>query len=374
MFIYADESGHSGKHIFNNPPFYFQAAILSLADTEPILSTVANKYIRQLDVDRLHANELKFDMVETIASCFVELLSDLNWEFHVSIIEKPYLSVTKFVDRVFDSFENKGVRWLWYNHELFRHTLCILFDEVLSMQKKKGFWNAYLKDNYAGICSVAKWALKKLDRFPMDQRLKTVATDGLSFALKYPEEITLLASRTKKSYRGHTPNMVGFSSLIHAIHSFCKKNNVSPSAFVHDSQSEFSSTMREYHNLFAGVRTIDNGSGLMVRLEETDYDLGKFSIALSKNVISLQACDLFLKLFQKSDCIRSIGLRDKFSKQLNPFYISRQSSEMIVYGWFLKLSNADLTDEQIQTGKEIIKKMEDRFFKERAEFESKKAL
>jgi hypothetical protein len=75
MFIYADESGHSGKHIFNNPPFYFQAAILSSADTEPILSTVANKYIRHLGVARLHANELKFDMVETIASSFVELLS-----------------------------------------------------------------------------------------------------------------------------------------------------------------------------------------------------------------------------------------------------------------------------------------------------------
>jgi hypothetical protein len=45
------------------------------ADTEPILSTVANKYIRHLGVARLHANELKFDMVETIASSFVELLS-----------------------------------------------------------------------------------------------------------------------------------------------------------------------------------------------------------------------------------------------------------------------------------------------------------
>jgi hypothetical protein len=90
MFIYADESGHSGKHIFNSPPFYFQAAILSLNDTEPILSPIANKYIRYLNVDRLHANELKPDMLETIASSFVELLSDSNWEFHVTVIEKPY--------------------------------------------------------------------------------------------------------------------------------------------------------------------------------------------------------------------------------------------------------------------------------------------
>jgi len=250
MYIYADESGHSGKHIFNDPPFYFQGAILSTIDTEPLLTEMANKYIQELGVSRLHANELKPNLVERIASAFLELLSNSNWQFHLTIIEKPYLSVTKFVDSLFDSAENKGVRWLWYNHQFFRHILCILFDEILSEQEKIDFWNAYLKDDHAGICSIAKRTLEKLDGFPMDKRLRGIAIDGLSFALKYPEEITLMASRTKKSYKGHTPNMVAFSSLIQAVHKFCKENNVSPIAFIHDSQSEFGSIMREYHKIF----------------------------------------------------------------------------------------------------------------------------
>ena len=37
MYIYADESGHSGRHIFNEPLFYFQGAIISEIDTEPPL-------------------------------------------------------------------------------------------------------------------------------------------------------------------------------------------------------------------------------------------------------------------------------------------------------------------------------------------------
>ncbi len=35
MYIYADESGHSGRHIFNDPLFYLQGAIISEIDTEP---------------------------------------------------------------------------------------------------------------------------------------------------------------------------------------------------------------------------------------------------------------------------------------------------------------------------------------------------
>ena len=131
---------------------------------------------------------------------------------------------------------------MWYNHEFSRHTLCILFDDLLDLKKKKEFWSAYLKDDYKGICAVANWALVRLDSFPMDRRLREVATDGLTFALKYPAEITLMASRTKRSYKGHTPNMVAFSSLIQAIHKFCKENNVSPITFIHDSQSEFGPT------------------------------------------------------------------------------------------------------------------------------------
>lgn len=372
MYIYADESGHSGRHIFNDPLYYFQGAIISEIDPEPILSEVAEKYLAELGLTMLHANEMRQSIVERIAASFLCLLDQIKWIFHITAIEKPYLAVTKFVDSLFDSYENKGVRWLWYNHEYFRHTLCILFDEILLREDKKSFWTAYLADDFNRIASVVEIALQRINAIKIDKRLRQVVVEGLNFALKYPEEITLLASMTKKSYKGHTPNMVAFSSLIQAVHKFCKENNMKPEAFVHDSQSEFGSTMREYHNLFSRVRLEHNSSGLALQGERVEYDLGKFSLSLSKQSVGLQAVDIFLWLFQRRDKIKSIGLRNELLYVTEPFYISRNSSERIVIGWLLKLSNSDLTEEDIERGKTTIKRMEDIHLKQLMEFEKKR--
>jgi len=371
MFVYADESGHSGRYIFNEPRYYFQGAILSVIDPESLLHPIAEKYRNELGVDRIHASEIKPHIVERIGAAFLSLLKDIKWTFHLTVIEKPYLSVTKFVDTVFDSFENKGARWLWYNHEFFRHVLCCLFDQVLSDQMKKDFWDAYLKDDRQSIMSVIKIALKKLSELPIDARLYQVSKDALDFALKYPDEITLMASMTKKSYKGHTPNMVAFSSMIQAVHKFCKDHGVVPQAFIHDPQSEFGSTMQEYHTLLARLRLKHSKSGMLLDAESPDYDLGKFSLTPSEQLTSLQAVDIFLWLSQRGEKVKSEGLKQALRDRTEPFCISRKSSEMQVYAWLFRLSTTELSPKQIESGKEIIKKMEKTHFKKLKEFESK---
>ncbi|MDY6904044.1 MAG: DUF3800 domain-containing protein [Thermodesulfobacteriota bacterium] len=369
MYIYADESGHSGRHIFNDPLFYLQGAIISEVDTEPILSEVAEKYIAELGLTRLHANEMSLHDIENIAASFLSLLSNIKWVFHITAIEKPYLAVIKFVDSLFDSYENKGARWLWYNHEFFRHTLCTLFDDMLFEEDKKIFWEAYLSDDFTGIASVVKIALQRINQIRIDKRLYQVATDGLDFALKHPEEITLLASRTKKSYKGHTPNMVAFSNLIQAVHKFCKENKVAPKVFIHDSQSEFGPTMKEYHALFGRARLEQNASGLGFKSDEVEYDFGKFSLSSSKQLASLQAVDLLLWLYQKQERIKSIGLSNKLLDASDPFYISRISSEMITRGWLYKLSNHEFSEDQILYGEEMVAEMEKVHFGKLRQFE-----
>lgn len=358
MFIYADESGHTGKHIFNEPPFYRQGAILSVNDPEPNLSLVVDRFKKKLNVTRLHANELPQPVVEKIALSFLEPLADINWVFHITVIEKPYLSVTKFVDSIFDSSENKGVRWLWYNHELFRHTLCCFFDDLLPTDVKQKFWEAYLKDDYQGICSVVKFAFDQLDEIDTDARLKEVAKDGLTFALENPREITLMANLTKKSYKGHTPNMVAFISLLQTVHKFCKENDVVPETFIHDPQSEFGATMRKYHRLHSNVRTNEHKFGLPQSPERVEYGLGKFSLSPAKDIASLQAVDVFLWLSQRGERVKNNELQELLQSRTEPFYISRAMSEMIVAKSFLELSTTEFTPDQIVKGKAIIDDME----------------
>jgi hypothetical protein len=372
MYIYADESGHTGKYIFNEPPFYFQGAILSTVDTESLLNPIADYFKKKLNVCRLHANELQQPVVEEIALLFLKPLTDINWVFHITVVEKQYLSVTKFVDSIFDSFENKGVRWLWYNHEFFRHTLCCFFDDLLSTKVKRKFWEAYLKDDYQGICSVMKFALNRIDKIDINARLKEVSKDGLTFALENPKEITLMANQTKKSYKGHTPNMVAFISLLQSIHEFCKKNNVVPETFIHDPQSEFGATMREYHNLHSNVRTREHKLGLPQSPERVKYGLGEFALCPAKDVASLQAVDIFLWLSRRTDKIENEELKRILISRTDPFYISRAMSEMIVYKWILQFSTTEFTQEQLIKGKKIIEDLEQSHLKRLDEFKSKR--
>jgi len=204
-----------------------------------------------------------------------------------------------------------------------------------------------LRDDYDGIVSILEWTLEILDSFVLDRRLEEVVRD-----------VTLMAGRTRKSYKGHTPNMVAFSSLIDAIHSFCQENEVVPKAFVHDPQSEFGPTMKEYHEIFSRMRIPRSSSGLLARGEKIGYDLGKFSLTPSKHLTCLQAVDLFIWLSQRIERIKSPGLRQSLLDKTNPFYISRASSEMMTFAWFHKLSTADFTEQQIKEAKEMIEKME----------------
>jgi len=358
MFVYADESGHTGKHIFNDPKFYLQGAILSVDDPEHILAPIVDNLKSKHSLTKIHANELPQPLVEEIAFSLLEAIKNSNWVFHVTVIEKPYLSVTKFVDSIFDSAENKGARWLWYNHEFFRHSLCCFFDDLLPTEMKQQFWKAYLEDNYKSICSVLKFCLDQLNIIDTDARLKEVTKDGLTFAIENPNEITLMASQTKKSYKGHTPNMVAFISLLQSAHKFCKQNNTTPKVFVHDPQSEFGQSMREYHNLHSNVVVRGHKLGLPQSPERVEYGLGDFSLMASKDVGALQAVDIFLWLSQRMDKVQNGQICEILQNRIDPFYISRDMSELLRYKWIIEFSKKQLSQEEIKKGKETIRKLE----------------
>jgi hypothetical protein len=374
MYIYADESGHTGRAIFHKPRFYLQGAILSIGDTEPLLQPICNHYKTELAVDRLHANELDQSLVEEIAATVLNALGKVEWVFHVTKIEKQYLGVTKFVDSIFDSGENKGARWLWYTHEFFRHTLCCFFDDLLPTEVKRGFWEAFLCDDYEGISCVLAFALEQLEAIYVDARLKEVAGDALSFALENPEEITLMAAQTKKSYKGHTPNMVAFMSLLQAVHRFCKDRGTTPKVFIHDPQCEFGQAMREYHSLHSSIRIAESETGMPEPPERVEYGLGEFALRSSKEVASLQMVDVLLWLTQRSDRVEDEMLRCALAEHTDPFYISRAMSDMIVFTGLLRSSKTELTEEQLLEAKKAVDGLEQAHLKRLSEFRNEKGM
>lgn len=330
MYIYADESGHSGRYIFNAPSVYYQGAIFSTKDIEEIVKPIINRALINFNLERIHANELKpHQNIEIIKDCITSL-KGCKWEFFLFQMQKPYLSVTKFVDTIFDPADNKGIPPFWYRKDYYRHTLCCLFDDALTEKSKQKFWLAYLDDDRNEIINVLRNVKNYISRYcKIGDELHTVAMRGIDFAIKNIEEIGLFNKNKKSAYKQNTPNMVAFSVLLQAVHLFCENNTASPQKFIHDQQSEFGSTMREYHKIFHKIKISDEVTGKAPLLEDSKYDLGSFSLESSKKSYGLQLVDLFIWAHQREETDELKQIKDNIPACANNSYISRGTSELI---------------------------------------------
>jgi hypothetical protein len=372
MYIYADETGNTGRDVFALPEFYREGAIFAVEDIETLVSATLERFKRELGVPRIHANETPREKVREIGEAILDALdAGTTWCFHLTAIEKPFLVSTKFVDTVFDSGENRGARWLWYNIAFFRHTLCCLIDDMLTPKNRQAFWWAYLADDHEGVKSAVRNARTYLDRITKDRRLVNVVLDAFDFALNHPEEITLMASRRRDSYKGHTPNMVAFTVLMQGAHEFAETHASAPQAFYHDQQSEFGKSMRECFEILSRLSMTQpeitrpwQPTDLKVR----EYDVWKFNMPSSKDYPPLQAVDVLLWIMQRNDEVGFEMLRERIQKKAEPFYISRGISELIRLAGLKKLAERSFTDDELLRGQELRDQMEADFRKNLQDF------
>ena len=374
MFIYADESGNSGRNLFDPAQeIYGQGAILTLADAEPIVEPVIRPHLETRGLRRIHANELPPHEVATIAVQLIGALDEVGpWEFHVTAIHKPYLATTKFVDTVFDSGENIGARNLWYNLEFLRHVICCAIDDMLTPRNRQRFWAAFLGDDIEAIKASIRNADTYLYRNVEDPRLREVIRDAFRGALRYPEQLTLSVARARGAYRDHTPNMVAFSSLLQAINEFAHVQGRPPVAFFHDEQQEFRTSMRQMHEFFGPVRRIDTGR-LVPEIQRVEYDLARFSTPSSRDLTPLQAVDVLLWIEQRDDDHPAIAhAKVRLSEKTNDFYISRGMSELIVRSWLQRIYGEAMPVEQLVRGRELVEEIEHRHLDRVRQFESER--
>jgi hypothetical protein len=91
VFVYADESGHSGRNIFDEKsPTYFQGAIISLGDVDPIINGVVQRHCQALSVPRLHSNQHQEHVVSIICADLLDALEKHLGNFH-------YVSFTNLI-------------------------------------------------------------------------------------------------------------------------------------------------------------------------------------------------------------------------------------------------------------------------------------
>jgi hypothetical protein len=330
MFVFADETGHSGRHIFNAPPLYKLGALLSVPDPEPVLKPVIDQMLAELGVERLHANAHSVEQNVRIAHGVMDVLDASGpWQFDLAEIDKEYVSVTKFVDLIFDNGENSAVPPHWYLMEIFRHALCLACDGILTPINRRKFWEAFLIGDRDGLRQCVRNARTYALRVE-DPLLRKVIIEAFDFFLKKTECFTLNASG-KKAYQGDTPNMIAFSILLQAVNKFAEGHNSPPIAFVHDRQDEFKGTMREWYSIFGPIIMDDDDRGWWPNVRKILHDLPAFTIAASETSPSLQTVDNLLWIERRESSEKALKeCQERLRKSSNPYFITPWMSQMIM--------------------------------------------
>lgn len=342
MYVYADESGNSGRNLFDSrQPIHRQGAILTLTDIEEACTAIIRPLLS--GAERLHAHEIAPREALEIGRRIVESLNTMDaWEFHVTAIEKQYVATTKFVDLLFDSGENPNVPQHWYYFEPFRHLICACIDDAFTNELRQRFWNAFLGDDVAAIVEVAREIADRTKRQRYAQRIRQIVQQGLSYAQQDPHAFTLSAAQTRRSYQAHTPNIVAFTVLVQAMHAFSDKYGKEPIQIVYDHQQEFSRTMQEHFKQFSSLIFEDGDGFPMARMSQ--YGLPDLTMKSSRDSFALQAVDLLLWTEQRPRDDQFDSFRLLYAGHINQFALSRQRSEDILHYWKQKLGVSSYKD------------------------------
>jgi hypothetical protein len=194
----------------------------------------------------------------------------------------------------------------------------------------------------------ANATIEKLD---INDRLKTAAQDGIQGAIEFQDSITFY--NKKHGCKLDTPNIVAFSSLLQAIHSFAATYNSPPIAFVHDRQQEFKEAMQFVHEKFGRAILLGKEVGGMPTSPRiAPCDLARFFIEKSNDYPALQAVDLLLWSYQRRMPAFE-GYFSIFDNRFTRFVISRQMSEEMVMDMIAETSGSDVPTEVDERSRNI---------------------
>jgi hypothetical protein len=333
VFAYADETGNSGRNIFDRNEYFRLGAVLSVGDIAPSIAMVLAPILEDKSVDRIHAHEWPETEVAMVGQAIIDALDQSGpWTFNLTEIHKPYMAPTKFVDVIFDAGENKAVPGEWYWDELNRHVLCLTIDNAMSRDAAELFWSSYLSDDFDGITRCLDYIDKGLRMAECAPAIRHVIREAFGFARQKPAEFTLSHTQKKKGYQASSPNVVAFTQLFQAIHEFAAQHKSLPERLIHDQQDEFRKALAETYQHFGNIIWQDSLDGSFPEISLADYDLAQFEMPSSKDNAGLQATDLLLWATQREEKTEELAaLKARLRHKTIDFYVSRRMSELIVH-------------------------------------------
>jgi hypothetical protein len=377
IFAYVDESGNTGKNIFDEAqPDFFTAAVVTKGDFDAVWGERVRAIAQKVGAEAVHANELGLGRLEEIASALYELLKASGAHFFLSRVEKRYLLATKMFDVLFDSGENAAVAWHNYNFRPLKIMLAFKLAAVIDGDIAREFWNSLLLPNeeasrkrLPAICEALKARLHILP----DERSRQVLDDGFNWIIKHPESIHFAAEQ-KIAKQGHFPNLVAFANLLQGLQNFSERWKKKIARVTHDEQSEFGRMLETWHAMFS------NAAPEVIEWAGESYSLqmapgSQFVISTDDESPGIQMADVALWLYGQAlkgkdippNCTKILNLVLKRGWHNDFSFAGVEQSMMEKWG---DVFFGPIEPEKLEAGKKMIEDAEKRRLASMAQYES----
>ena len=296
LVAYTDEAGNTGNHLFDSKqPFFWTGTLIARSNFDQTAEFYVSKWCQRLSVPELHGSELGLQQIERIAHAVEVFIRQHRVRFIFTRLEKEILCVTKFVDTVFDSGINKAVPPLHYHVRVFRLHIAHIAAELMNLEDRKEFWEAYSQGNCEKFCSVLKRFGQRVGTYVKDPRTRQVLTDAVDWAQQHPENL-LGATATDLD----SPNTVAVGLLIQALHEEIGEAGRRVTRFIHDESNQFALAIKATFTSLRGFKAPPgNASALMSDWTEADTFSCPIEMASSKSTPGLQVIDVVLWLVKR---------------------------------------------------------------------------
>lgn len=261
MYIYVDESGHSGARLFKDikaQPNMYYGVLTSSVDLHEASASALDEMRGLLAEDRLHASALGNPKLARIAPQLVKLQDKLNLIFDFYILVKRDHAEFAFFDQVFDSGNNKAFPSALYNTTA-RYGIIMEMKSLFNAAKAERAWDIrveydQIKAN-ADLTSLCRDLLKGIGRV-RSPVARMFIRKALTWAAENPGELSFnsedLAARQQIS-----PNVICFQSVMHGIAKRVREEGPQPTSIIVDVQQEFNGAQKVLADLYGEVSGLE---------------------------------------------------------------------------------------------------------------------
>lgn len=303
MYFFVDESGHTGKELFDkNQSTLFYGTLSSPVNLDIHLQGRLSRLRSMFGVNRLHAAELGIGRLNSIADDLIKIQHGFDIRFDFFSVNKPDHAIISFFDQVFDQGLNPAVPWTGYWTPL-RYILLIKVAYLFNEDLAKKAWKARLEQNDAiaekALAELCLEIIERVEELP-DPRSKEIIGDALLWAFKNPSNIGY-NSKGKLNQKQIMPNLIGFQSVLHGIAKRLSSQGKQAQSIVVDQQSEFNNAQKILMETYIKMKGVPFTTGP----DLPSMDLDKIptlpiTVKAGTDSIGLELVDIYLWLFKRA--------------------------------------------------------------------------